>query len=175
MAVPITKVMLGPLLAIGLILATITASSAQCAGGPLFTSCACPWGTHEAGTNGVKSSSVGCGYPCPMCTQDAPPQPRQQPSEVPPDVAGKPQSKAKTANKAVRTFRTQRGLSFVEKRDKSYSSETPEACAADCTKSPTCGRATFWFNSNRCFLFTRGARTEAWGFQDKNAISFSFE
>jgi tetratricopeptide (TPR) repeat protein len=82
---------------------------------------------------------------------------------------------ADETKQSVRKYRTQPGISYVERRDRSFSSETPEACAADCMKDPQCGRATFWSGGNRCFMFARGARTEAWGFKDKKAISFSFE
>lgn len=94
----ISKLMCRPLLAIGIILATISSSAAQCFGGSSTKSCSCPWGTHQAGSNGVKMSTVWCGSPCPMCTQDESPRPRRQPSGAPPDIADEPRSEAKTAD-----------------------------------------------------------------------------
>jgi hypothetical protein len=167
------------LLATGLFLATISGSAAQFCppGAPLQKSCGCPWGTHIAGSSGLKSTFVGCGYPCPMCTQDDPPQPERR-REAPPNIAGERLPESETADEnrqAVRKFRTQRGVSYVERRDISFSSESPDACATSCMKDAKCGRATFWLKANRCFKFTWGARTEDWGFNDNKAISFSFE
>lgn len=71
-------------------------------------------------------------------------------------------------------FRTRRGISYVAKGDVSFSSPTPENCAARCVKHNDCGRATFWYGSNRCFLFAHGSRFDDFGHRDK-AISFIFE
>jgi hypothetical protein len=181
MTILVTKFMFRSVLAVGLILATISGSAAQfCGPGlPISKNCSCPWGTHLGGfANKTQLGTVGCGSPCPMCIQDDPPRPQRQPSGALPDIADKPRSEGRTVDEkreAARNFRTQRGLSYVERRDKSFSSETPAACADTCMESPTCGRATFWLKSSSCFLFTRGARTEDWGYKDNNAISFSFE
>jgi hypothetical protein len=91
------------------------------------------------------------------------------------DPSRRTRNSADEAKQSVREYRTQPGISYVERRDRSFSSEKPEDCAADCMKDPQCGRATFWSGANRCFMFTKGARTEAWGFKDKISISFSFE
>ena len=91
-AVLITKLMFRPLLAVGIILATITSSAAQLcpAGAPMTTNCACPWGTHVGGSwNNSQYSTVPCGYPCPICVQNDLPRPNP-----PDDSASKPPSPA---------------------------------------------------------------------------------
>jgi tetratricopeptide (TPR) repeat protein len=86
-----------------------------------------------------------------------------------------PRETQETTTGPARKMRRQDGVSYVAKGDRFASPKTAEDCADVCSKDTDCGRATFWFKSNRCFLFTPGSRTANWGYKDSNAVSFSFE